>query len=76
MAYSVHNEKNWKALSIEEKLDALHDDIGKLFGIAEDLSHKHHVLVDAIQLVHGRLNDQAQAIRKLQSHAAMPQMID
>ena len=75
MTHSI-NEKTWKTLELDEKLDALRDDIGKLFGIAEDLHHKQHVFVDAIQLVHGRLNDEAQAIRKLQSHAARPEMID
>jgi len=69
MTHIFEDEKTWHTLSIEEKLDSLHKSIGKLFAIAEETSHKNHVFVDAINLVHGRLDEQAKAIRAVQEHA-------
>ncbi len=69
MTHSTRNEKAWQAFSVEEKLDALHEDITKLFSIAEESSHKNHMLMDAIQLVHSRLDEQSKAIHNIQNHA-------
>jgi hypothetical protein len=68
MTHVFENKNKWNDLSAEEKLDALHDSIGKLFSIVEDLSHKHHVLIDAINLVNSRLDAQAKIIGRHAPH--------
>ncbi len=70
------SEKNWQSLSIEAKLDALHEEIGKLFSIAQEHSHKNHVFVDAINLLHSRLGSQSKAIQSLQKHAGHVELTD
>jgi hypothetical protein len=74
--HSGRNDKAWDTLGTEAKLDTLHEDIGKLFAIAEALSHKDHVFIDAINLVHGRLDSQAKAIRRAQKHIGHQELAD
>lgn len=63
-------------MSLDEKLDALQEDIGKLFGIVEELSHKQHVFTDAIQLLQNRLDEHDKMFRNLRKTAKSPELVD
>ncbi len=71
MTHIFEDEKKWNTLTADEKLDALNESIRKLFSIVEEHSHKHHVMVDAINLLHQRLDNQTKAIRTMQRHESL-----
>jgi hypothetical protein len=63
------DEASWQAMPPQEKLNVLHEDIRKLYGLIEGLSHKDHMLVDAFNLLHSRIEDQEKALRKVKAHS-------
>ncbi len=65
----------WNMLSLEEKIEAMHNDIAALMGIAEELSHKNHVFVDAINLVHANLDGMTKTVRSLEKQIAVPELM-
>jgi hypothetical protein len=75
MAHSSQGDK-WQTLSVEEKLDALHEDIGKLFGVAEEISHRQHVFTDAIYRLQGKLEDHARALHTAKKRVSQPEMVN
>lgn len=61
-------DKIWPTLTVEQKLDALHGDITTLFALVEESSHKNHMCVDAINILHAKLSDTLQGfdqVRKI-----------
>lgn len=72
MTHSSRTDK-WPTLESDEKLDALRDDIGKLYNIVEELSHKHHVFTDALQLVQKRLEQDEKSLNLLQKRTTQPE---
>ncbi len=50
------NEKIWRQLTLEDKVEELRKDIITLFSIAEEFRNQHHVFSDAFQVVHEKLN--------------------
>ncbi len=69
-------EKLWNELSLEEKIEDLRYDVAKLFTIDEEFGHKNHIFVDAIGLVHARLDDLSQSIEKLDKKVTAFRMAD
>lgn len=69
MTHASRSDK-WHEFSVEEKLNALHEDIGKLFGIVEELSHKHHIFTDAFYVVNGKLDEHAKVIHSMRRNTA------
>jgi hypothetical protein len=75
MPLNTH-EKLWNELSVEEKIEDLRSDVAKLFTIDEEFGHKNHVFVDAIGLVHSRLDDITKSIEKLEKRVRATEMAD
>ena len=60
---------DWRALTTEQKIDELHAELERLFHIVEMLNQKHHVFTDAINLLHGRLDQQDKVLHKVEHDA-------
>lgn len=75
MTHSSRSEK-WHTFSVEEKLDALHEDIVKLFGIAEDISHRQHVFTDAIQHMQSKLEDHIKGIEAIKKPSFQRELVN
>ncbi len=56
---------SWHHLSLEEKVDHLHEEVAKLFGIVENLSHQDHVFVDAMHLVHSKVDGISKSLKSI-----------
>jgi hypothetical protein len=69
-------EKLWNELSLEEKVEDLRSDVSKLFSIDEEFGHKNHVFVDAIGLVHARLDKLTKTIQKLEKKVNESELAD
>ncbi len=73
---SHRHDEHWNRLSLDEKLQDLHSDIGKLYSIVESLSHQDHVFVDAMHLVHSKLDSLTKTIEKMQKKTRQPELTE